>query len=49
MSVKDLAIIGTGTMSVGIPEDVEKGIIQIAVTLVTWLLTKLFDGKKKEK
>jgi hypothetical protein len=43
----DLLIIGTGVSVGGVPEDIQKGIIQIATTLVVWLLTKLFDRKKK--
>jgi len=40
---KDITILGAATVSGGIPDDLQKGIIQITVGLVTWLITRLFD------
>jgi hypothetical protein len=47
----DIAIISTATASGGIPEDLQRGLIQVAVGLVTWLLTKLMNkyGTKEKK
>ena len=46
---KDLLTIGAATVAGGIPEDVQRGIVQVAVGLVTWLLARLLErmGKKK--
>jgi len=45
--IKDATILTSGAVAGGIPEDVQSGIIQVVVMLVTWALTKLFDRKKK--
>jgi hypothetical protein len=43
----------TATLAGGVPEDVQNGIIQLVVGIVTGLLIKLFNrikyGTKKEK
>ena len=36
------------TVSVGIPEDIERGVIQLAVGLLTYFLTKLFNRLNKK-
>jgi len=47
-TVKNLTVIGASTVSGGIPEDIQKGIVQVVTALIAWLVTKLLDrlGKK---
>lgn len=44
----DLLILGSATAAGGIPQELQQGLIQVAVGFITWLLTKLFD-KTKDK
>ena len=48
LGFKDITVISASTISGGIPDDLQKGIVQIVTALVAWLVTKLVDkiGKK---
>lgn len=44
--IKNLLIIGGTAASGGIPEDIQRGIVQVVTALILWGLTRLFDKFK---
>lgn len=45
----DFLIFGTATAAGGIPEDIQRGFVQVITALVVWGLTKLFDRWQEAK
>jgi len=47
-TVKDASIVGASFLSVGSPEGLQEGLIQLATAIISWLSLKLFDFIRKK-
>lgn len=49
MFQKDYIVLGSATAAGGIPEDLSRAAIQVAVGLFSWFLTKFLERRKNGK